>query len=116
MKKGDFEMDWSSAQGGVALASLFQAGEPVSMSVLVSGQDTCTDQIMLDVFRENVLSPLFDFEYDHVTQLDLRPLLIEVIFPGRPEWVPAVQLLSACLGSVYFRSLRGATVCTTAVR
>lgn len=106
MKKGDFELDWSSAQGGVAIASLFQASEPVSMSVLVSGQDACTDQMMLDVFRENVLAPLFDCEYDHVTQIDLRPLVVEVIFPGTPEWTPCVQLLSACLGSVYFRSLR----------
>jgi hypothetical protein len=109
MKKGDFEIDWSSAEGGVALASLFQAGEPLSMSVLVSGQNSCTDALMLEVFRENVLSPLFDSEYDHVTQIELRPLLIEVVFPGRPEWVPAVQLLSACLGSVYFRSVRSAT-------
>ena len=105
MKRGDFVLDWSSVGGGVALASLFQAGEPASMGVLISGQDRCTDEMMLDVFRENVLTPLFDSEYDHVTRLDVRPLLIEVVFPGKPEWTPAVQLLTACLGSVYFRSV-----------
>ena len=105
MKRGDFELDWSSVGDGVALASLFQAGEPLSMGVLISGKDRCMDEMMLDVFRENVLSPLFDSEYDHVTRTDVRPLLIEVVFPGKPEWTPAVQLLSACLGSVYFRSV-----------
>ena len=105
MKRGDFELDWSSAGNGVALASIFQAGEPASMGVLISGQDRCMDEMMLDVFRENVLTTLFGNEYDEITRLDLRPLLIEVVFPGKPEWTPAVQLLSACLGSVYFRSV-----------
>ena len=112
MKRGDFELDWSTVGNGVALASIFQAGEPACMGVLISGQDRCTDEMMLDVFRENVLAPLFGCEYDEVTKLDLRPLLIEVVFPGKPEWTPAVQLLSACLGSVYFRSVL--SVCSRA--
>jgi hypothetical protein len=105
LRKGEFELDWSAAPGGVALATMMQDGEPASMSVLVAGVQPDTDAMMLDVFRENVLLPLFDGAYDSVAALPLRPLVLEVIFPGRPEWVPALQLLSASLGSVYFRTV-----------
>jgi hypothetical protein len=105
LRKGDFELDWSAAPGGVALATLIQDAEPSSMSVLVTGVQPDTDAMMLDVFRENVLAPLFDGEYDSITALDLRPLIIEVIFPGHPDWAAALQLLTASLGSVYFRTV-----------
>ena len=75
------------------------------MSVLVAGVQPETDSMMLDVFRENVLLPLFGGEYDTVAALPLRPLVLEVIFPGRPERVPALQLLSASLGSADFRTV-----------
>ncbi|MBC7925686.1 MAG: hypothetical protein H7039_08520 [Bryobacteraceae bacterium] len=105
LKKGDFALDWSAVTGGVALASLFQGESPASMSVLMAGVCPETDAIMLEVFRENVLVPLFDGEFDHVCKVQCRPLLIQVIFPGLPEWLPAVQLLSVSLASVYFRSV-----------
>jgi hypothetical protein len=105
LRKGNFELDWSAECGGVALATMLQDGEVASMSVLVAGVQPQTDTMMLDVFRENVLGPLFDGEYDSVTCVDLRPLVLEVIFPGRPEWAGALHLLSASLASVYFRTV-----------
>ena len=105
LRKGDFEIDWSSAPGGVALATIFEAQEPATIAVLLSGRDPDTDSMMREVFRENVLQPLFGSAYDEVLREEDRPLIVEVILPGRPEWVPALQLLSASLGSVYFRSM-----------
>ncbi len=105
MKKGDFELDWSAVTGGVALASLFQGETPASMSVLLAGVSPDTDSMMLEVFRENVLEPLFDGEFDHVCAVDCRPLLLQVVFPGSPEWQPAVELLSVSFASVYFRTV-----------
>lgn len=105
LRKGDFELDWSAAHGGVALASLYRNGTPVSIAVLISGTDAETDANMLDVFRENVLNPLFENEFDAVLNEPLRPLALQVVFPDEPEWEPAVQLLTASLASVYFRTL-----------
>jgi len=105
MKKGDFELDWSAVTGGVALASLFQGETPASMSVLLAGLSPETDSMMLDVFRENVLAPLFGEEFDRVCRECERPLVVQVVFPGSPEWLPAVQLLGVSLASVYFRTL-----------
>jgi hypothetical protein len=105
LRKGNVELDWSAEPGGVALATMLQDGEPASMSVLVAGIQPQTDAMMLEVFRENVLGPLFDGQYDSVTALELRPLLVEVMFPGRPEWAAALHLLSASLASVYFRTV-----------
>ncbi|HYP05702.1 MAG TPA: hypothetical protein VER03_05650 [Bryobacteraceae bacterium] len=103
LKRGDIELDWSAAGGGVALASLFCGNEPASISVLLSGQDREADRLMTEVFRENVLDLLFGGEFSEVLAIPERPLVIQVQFPCDPEWAPAVQLLSAALASVYFR-------------
>lgn len=107
LRKGDFELDWSAVHGGVALASLFQAQAPASMSVLVAGLEPETDLMMLEVFRENVLNPLFCGEFDSAVEVDVRPLLLQVVFPGEPQWLPAIQLLTVSLASVYFRTVFG---------
>src|SRR3977135_2503937 len=60
LKKGDLELDWSAVAGGVALASLFESSEPATMSVLVPGVRAEADRMMLEMFRDNVLVPLFD--------------------------------------------------------
>lgn len=105
LKKGDFELDWSSIEGGVALASIFQAREPASMCVLVSGSDPEADAMMLEAFRENVLNAVLGRSFDEALAAQERPLLVQIIFSETPEWLPALQLLSVCLASVYFRSL-----------
>lgn len=105
LRKGDIELDWSAADGGVALASIFSSGDPACISVFLTGQNADADQMMLDVFRENVLELLFCGEFTDVLEVAERPLVIQVLLPGDPEWVPAVQLLSTTLASVYFRSI-----------
>jgi hypothetical protein len=103
LRRGDIELDWSAAEGGVALASLFCSSEPASISVLLSGVNPEADRMMTEVFRENVLDLLFGGEFYEVLEIPDRPLVVQVLFPCDPEWAPAVQLLSAALASVYFR-------------
>ena len=107
LRRGDIELDWSAAAGGVALASLFCSSEPASISVLLTGKDLEADRMMAEVFRENVLDTLFGGEFSEVLEVEERPLVIQVLFPGDPEWTPAIQLLSAALASVYFRDTLG---------
>lgn len=106
MRKGDFSLDWSAAAGGVAMATLFQGQTPASVSVLVSGLHSATDAQMLQGFRDAVLKPLFGGEYDKVADLQVRPLLVQVMLSDEPEWTPALQLLNVSLASVYFRTLQ----------
>ena len=105
LRRGSFELDWSAADGGVALASLFVEGRPASMIVLTSGLDPAVDRMMLETFRENVVLPLLGTDYEPVLECCGQPMLVEVIFPGHGEWVPALQLLAASLASVYFRGV-----------
>jgi hypothetical protein len=107
LRRGDIELDWSAAAGGVALASLFCSGDPAAISVLLSGIDAEADAMMLEVFRENVLDVLFSGQFGEALEFAERPLVIQVLFPNDPEWMPAVQLLAAALASVYFRGMRG---------
>jgi len=44
-------------------------------------------------------------EVKKLAQVRDRPLLLQLLFPGSPEWMPAVQLLSTALASVYFRAI-----------
>ena len=106
LKRGNMELDWSAAPGGVALASLLQGRDVLSMSVLLAGTQPEADCMMLEVFRENVLSPLFGSAFDEVLECRERPLVVQVLFGGAPEWTPAVHLLSVALASVYFRAVR----------
>lgn len=106
LRKGEIELDWAAEAGGVALASLFSSGAPAAISILLTGQDPEADRMMLEVFRENVLDALFtEGEYREALEAEPRPLVIQVLLPCDPEWTPAVQLLSAALASVYFRSV-----------
>ncbi|MEO8130739.1 MAG: hypothetical protein ABI822_26815 [Bryobacteraceae bacterium] len=109
LKKGNFELDWSAVGGGVALASLFDDGQPATMSILLTGVDDEADSMMLDLFRDNVLRPVFDSapaeQVNELVDVPERPLLLQALFPISPEWVPTVQLLSTALASVYFRTI-----------
>src|SRR5215203_4740321 len=99
LRRGDIELDWSAADGGVALASLFCDSQPASISVLLSGNNPNADRMMAEVFRENVLDLLFGGEYQEILDVPERPLVVQVLFPCDPEWTPAVQLLSSALAS-----------------
>jgi hypothetical protein len=109
LKKGKFELDWSAVSGGVALASLFDDSQPATMSVLLTGVEPEADRMMLDLFRDNVLLPVFDEappdQLNTLIDVPERPLLIQALFPISPEWVPTVQLLSTAIASVYFRTI-----------
>ncbi len=105
LKRDDIELDWTSAEGGVALASIFCAGDPALISVLLTGINPASDEVMLEVFRENVLDLLFGGAFKEALEAPERPLLIQVLLPGDPEWQPVMQLLSAALASVYFSGI-----------
>ena len=90
------------------MASLFCGGDPALISVLLTGQNAAADQLMIEVFRENVLDLLFEGQFTEALEVAERPLLIQVLLPGDPEWAPVMQILSTALASVYFRGiLRG---------
>src|SRR4051812_14345726 len=105
LNRGNFELDWSAVQSGSALASWFESGEPVCISVLLSGKDRESDAQMLSLFESNVLGGELPAE----ARVKSRPAVFQVMFPGSPEWTPVVQLLSAALSAMYFRALGAST-------
>ncbi len=98
LKKGDVELQWNAAAGGVAYASLVENGEPLSLSVLLAGVDAEADAGMLDGFLGLLPDGLFQPAKE-------RPLLATLVFPGRPEATPLLQLLTTALASVFFRTV-----------
>jgi hypothetical protein len=111
MKQGDWEADWKAAAGGVAFVSFHEAGEPVSLGVLLAGIDPAADMGMSSGFEQAVLSPMLGpLKPEEREQLfgGEGPRLIVLLLPGRPELNPAAQLLNAALAAVFFRALRTA--------
>jgi hypothetical protein len=103
LKKGETELEWTAAEGGAALATFYESGEPVSMGILLSGVKPESDQQMMAALRQAVLEPLFGEAAGEFLEAPERPLLLNVIFPGNPELAPRTQLLSTALASVFFR-------------
>ena len=82
----------------------FAPDEPAAISVLLSGIDAEADRMMARVFSgKTSWTSCFAGQFEEVLEIRERPLVIQVLFPNDPEWIPAVQLLSAALASVYFR-------------
>ena len=106
LKKGDTELEWTAPAGGAALASFYEAGEPLSMGILLAGVEPESDEQMLDALRQSVFEPIFGEEADKYMEAPERPLLLNVMFPGNPEAMPRTQLLVTALASVFFRVMR----------
>lgn len=106
LNRGKFELDWMAAPGGVALANLSESNETCSMAILLSGIQLDRDAEMMTGFRENVLNALLgDVGAPGLEDATERPLLIQVILPGAPEWTPVIQVLSTSLAAVFFRTV-----------
>lgn len=98
LKRGEMELDWTAASGGVAFAAFMEHGEPLSLSVLLSGVEEEADTGMLEGFLRMLPPGLF-------TPTGERPLLATLLFPGQPESAATLQLLSSALSSVFFRTV-----------
>lgn len=111
MKEGDWVADWKAASDGVAFVSFHEAGEPVSLAVLLAGIDPAADMGMSGGFEQAVLNPMLGAlkpeERGKLFGGD-GPRLIVLLLPGRPELNSAVQLLNAALGAVFFRAVHRA--------
>lgn len=108
LKKGDYELEWAVAPGGVALASFFESQAPQSTGILLCGLNAEADGLMLEMFRQAVLEPLLPGDAEGIERCIAapeRPLLLHILFPGEPEFGPTLQLLSAALASVFFRCM-----------
>ncbi|MFN3322580.1 MAG: hypothetical protein ACK5AZ_03705 [Bryobacteraceae bacterium] len=105
LKRGDIEMQWAAASGGVAFASFFESGSALSMSVLLSGVDEEADLGMLAGLVSSVIEPILGIEARRILEVRERPLLATIILPGSPELAPTLQLLTTALASVFFRTI-----------
>lgn len=103
LKKGETELEWASAAGGAAFATFFEDGEPISMGILISGVQAESDNQMLESLNSAILTPIFGEKAAEYLEAPERPLLMNLMIPGRPESIPRTQLLFTALASVYFR-------------
>ncbi len=101
LNRGNYELEWAAAAGGSAFATFYESDAPVSMGVLLSGNDEESDRQMLDFFVSSPLEPMFA----STRPAAIRPLLLQVNFMDRPDAAPVVQLLATALASVYFRAI-----------
>lgn len=108
LTRGDWELEWSAAEGGVAFVVFHESGEPATMGVMVSGEDPAASQGILEGFRDSILGPALDRfvpeDRDRVFA-GSGPMVVMTAMPGRPELLPTLHLLNTSLAAVFFRRL-----------
>jgi hypothetical protein len=105
LNNSDIELQWAAASGGAAFAAFFAGGEAISIGVLLTGVNEESDTLMLDALRESVAGPMLGARAAELLESPERPLLLQLQMAEQPEKIPAVQLLSTALASVYFRAV-----------
>jgi len=103
IKKGDWELQWAAAADGVAFASFIESGEPVSMGVFLTGLNADADQAILGALGDSIITPILGDSAPAYLGAPERPVLVQLLLPGRPELEATVELLAASLASVFFR-------------
>lgn len=108
MNQGEWALEWNAAAGGVAFAALQEGRDPVSLCLLLSGRNPEVDAGMAQGFEQAVAGPMTG----GLTEAERERLLggagaraVVLVLPGRPELGPALQLLNAALGAVFFRAV-----------
>ena len=105
LKNTDIELQWAAASGGAAFAAFFGDGETLTIGVLLTGVNEESDALMLEALRESIAVPMLGDQAEELLQSSERPLMLQLQMPDHPEKMPAVQLLSTALASVYFRAI-----------
>lgn len=105
LKNSEIELQWAAASGGSAFAAFFGQGETLTIGVLLTGVNAESDSRMLEALRESVAGPMLGEQAASLMVSPERPLLLQLQMPDHPEQIPAVQLLSTALASVYFRAI-----------
>jgi hypothetical protein len=100
----EVELEWSAAPGGVVLASTHVAAGPCSMGILLTGSDSEAEELMLEAWRKNVLTPLMGSDEAAQVEAPERPLLVNVMCPAAGENAMALRLTAAALASAYLRA------------
>lgn len=99
LKRGAIELEWASAQGGVAFATFYESGQAATLGVMAWDPSNEAGQGVLSGLRQNLeLGP-------EVTDGAEGPLMVVAALPGRPEWLPTLHLLNTSLAAVYFAAL-----------
>ncbi|MEP7363621.1 MAG: hypothetical protein ABI972_10230 [Acidobacteriota bacterium] len=105
LKNSDIELQWAAASGGAAFAAFFGDGQAITIGVLLTGVNEESDALMLEALRESVAVPMLGAEAEALLESPERPLMLQLQMPDQPDKIPAVQLLSTALASVYFRTI-----------
>lgn len=110
LKRGDWELEWEAASGGVAFAVFLEGGRPATLGILLARIDAEADGGMATGFEQAVLAPflgeILPAEREQLFASDgVTPLLLAAALPGRPELLPTAHLLNSALAAVYFTAV-----------
>jgi hypothetical protein len=99
LKRGSVELEWASATGAVAFATLYESGQAATLAVMASDPKSEAGQGVLGGLQQSLgLSPA------EVAPTD-GPLMVVAALPGAPEWQPILHLMNTSLAAVYFSAV-----------
>ena len=105
MPEDGMELEWLSVDGGSAFAALYEDGNPVTVSLLLSGTDEQAERGVIEGSGKAVFGPILGDDTDDLMRGPGRPLMVTLMVPGHGELRPTLDLLNNALASFYFRSV-----------
>ena len=99
LKRGDIELEWAAATGGVAFATFYEAGVAATLSAFAFDPNTEAGHGVLQGLRQSLGLGAAEIEPTS------GPLVVVAALPGKPEWLPTLHLLNTSLAATFFQAV-----------
>lgn len=99
LKRGDIELEWAAATGGVAFATFYESGKAATLGVFAFDPTSEAGKGVLDGLRQTLG---LGAEETHSAG---GPLVVVAALPGDPEWLPILHLLNTSLAATFFQAV-----------
>ena len=99
LKRGDIELEWAAATGGVAFATFYESGKAATLGVFAYDPASEAGQGVLDGLRQTLGLGAAE------TETSPGPLVVVATLPADPEWLPILHLLNTSLAATFFQAV-----------
>lgn len=99
LKRGDIELEWAAADGGVAFATFYESGKAATLGVFAFDPTSEAGHGVLEGLRQTLGLGAAE------TEPTTGPLVVVAALPGEPEWLPTLHLLNTSLAATFFQAV-----------
>lgn len=99
LKRGEIELEWAAATGGVAFATFYESNKAATLGVFAFDPTSEAGEGVLEGLRQTLGLGAAE------TEPSAGPLVVVAALPGKPEWLPTLHLLNTSLAATFFQAV-----------